>query len=101
MRANIRNRCACRGRARTRTTPTPGDGCRGRMMLTGVLGTDVPLAAQLIIGVVIVAGMVGAIAWVIKRSGTRRLDDRITHGHRPQLAVVDAAVVDERRRLIL
>src|SRR5262249_54017554 len=73
---------------------------RGRMMLGGVLA-DVPLVAQLIIGVVIVPGLGGAIAWVIKRPGRRRLGDRVTRGQRPDVAVVDAAVVDERRRLIL
>jgi flagellar protein FliO/FliZ len=59
------------------------------------------MSAQLIIGVAIVAGLVGAIGWLIHRFGIQHLGTRIAARRQPHLAVVDVAEVDGRRHLIL
>src|SRR5712671_6323425 len=59
------------------------------------------MSAQLIIGVAIVAGLVGGIGWLIHRFGIQHLGTRIAARRQPHLAVVDVAQVDGRRHLIL
>jgi len=59
------------------------------------------MSAQLIIGIAIAAGLVGAIGWLIYRFGIQHRGATIAPRSRRHFAVIDAAVVDERRRLIL
>jgi hypothetical protein len=60
-----------------------------------------PLAARFIIAFVVVLGLIGVTAWVVRRFGAARLGGGSARGRQPRLAVIDAATVDGRRRLVL
>lgn len=59
------------------------------------------LPVRFFIAFLIVLGLIGAFAWVIRRFGTGRLGGANTRGRQPRLGVIDYASVDARRRLIL
>src|SRR4030081_3127834 len=48
-----------------------------------------------------VLAMIGVAAWLVRRFATNRLGANTNRGRQPRLAVIDAAAVDGRRRLIL
>jgi hypothetical protein len=60
-----------------------------------------PFPVQFFLAFVIVLGLIGAAAWVVRRFGAGRLGGGALRGRQPRLAVVDYASVDGRRRLIL
>jgi hypothetical protein len=70
-------------------------------MFETLFGADMPLAARLVIALVIVVALIGLTAWLVRRFGAERLGAGTTRGRQPRLAVIDAATVDGRRRLIL
>ncbi len=49
----------------------------------------------------VVLVLIGATAWLVRRFGADRLGAAATRGRQPRLAVIDAAAVDARRRLVL
>ncbi|MGB6658418.1 MAG: flagellar biosynthetic protein FliO, partial [Xanthobacteraceae bacterium] len=59
-----------------------------------------PLAVRFFLAFLIVLGLIGAIAWALRRFGAGRFRDT-ARGRQPRLAVIDHASVDGRRRLIL
>jgi len=69
-------------------------------MFGSLFGAEVPLAVQFFVAFLIVLGLIGAIAWAVRRFGSGRLGAS-TRGRQPRLAVIDYASVDGRRRLIL
>jgi hypothetical protein len=50
---------------------------------------------------VAVLALIGLAAWLIRRFATNRLGANTNRGRMPRLAVIDAAAVDGRRRLVL
>ena len=50
---------------------------------------------------IVVLGLIGLTAWLVRRFGAARLGVTAARGRQPRLAVIDAAAVDGRRRLIL
>ena len=50
---------------------------------------------------VVVLALIGAAAWLVRRFGANRLGGGSARGRQPRLAVIDAATVDGRRRLVL
>ena len=70
-------------------------------MLEALFGSDMPLAVRFFLAFLIVLGLIGATAWAVRRFGAGRLGGAGTRGRQPQLAVVDDASVNSRRRLIL
>jgi flagellar protein FliO/FliZ len=70
-------------------------------MFETLFGADVPLAVRFFIAFVIVLGLIGAAAWAVRRFGANRLGANAARGRQPRLAVIDAAAVDGRRRLVL
>src|SRR5438477_875028 len=50
---------------------------------------------------VVVLGLIGLAAWLVRRYATNRLGTNTNRGRMPRLAVIDAAAVDGRRRLVL
>jgi flagellar biogenesis protein FliO len=50
---------------------------------------------------VIVLGLIGLAAWLVRRFASNRLGANTNRGRMPRLAVIDAAAVDGRRRLVL
>ena len=45
--------------------------------------------------------LIGLTAWLVRRFGSNRLGGNAARGRQPRLAVIDAAPVDGRRRLVL
>jgi flagellar protein FliO/FliZ len=48
-----------------------------------------------------VLALIGVAAWLVRRFATNRLGTNTNRGRMPRLAVIDAAAVDGRRRLVL
>ena len=49
----------------------------------------------------VVLALIGVAAWLVRRFGNSRLGANANRGRMPRLAVIDAAAVDGRRRLVL
>ena len=69
-------------------------------MFETLFGSEMPLAARFFIAFLIVLALIGLTAWLVRRFGASRLGTT-TRGRQPRLAVIDAATVDGRRRLVL
>ena len=69
-------------------------------MFETLFGAEMPLAVRFFVAFLIMLGLIGGIAWAVRRFGTGRLG-ATTRGRQPRLAVIDYATVDGRRRLIL
>jgi flagellar protein FliO/FliZ len=71
-------------------------------MFESLFGAGWPLPVQFLVAFVIVLVLIGATFWLIRRFGTTTLGGATaTRGRQPRLAVIDAAAVDARRRLVL
>src|SRR5246500_513021 len=70
-------------------------------MFESLFGAEMPLPVRFFIAFLIVLGLIGVTAWVVRRFGAARLGAATARGRQPRLAVIDAAAVDGRRRLIL
>ena len=66
-----------------------------------LFGTEMPLAAKFFIAFAVVLALIGLTAWLVRRFGANRLGGAGRGGRQPRLAVIDAATVDGRRRLVL
>lgn len=66
-----------------------------------LFGSELPLAARFFIAFLVVLALIGLTAWVVRRFGANRLGGAGARGRQPRLAVIDAASVDGRRRLVL
>jgi flagellar protein FliO/FliZ len=69
-------------------------------MFESLFGSEMPLAARFFIAFLVVLALIGLTAWLVRRFGANRLGST-TRGRQPRLAVIDAATVDGRRRLVL
>src|ERR1700741_1419965 len=58
-------------------------------------------AAYFIFAFIAVLALIGVAAWLVRRFATNRLGTNPNRGRMPRLAVIDAAAVDGRRRLVL
>ena len=65
-----------------------------------LFGSSLPLAARFFIAFLVVLALIGLTAWLVRRFGSSRLGSA-ARGRQPRLAVIDAASVDGRRRLVL
>ncbi|HTQ33256.1 MAG TPA: flagellar biosynthetic protein FliO [Stellaceae bacterium] len=65
-----------------------------------LFGPEIPLAAKFFIAFAVVLALIGLTAWLVRRFGSSRLGGT-ARGRQPRLAVIDAAAVDGRRRLVL
>ncbi len=63
-------------------------------------GPDMPLAAKFFIAFAVVLALIGVTAWLVRRYSSDRLGGA-ARGRQPRLAVIDAATIDGRRRLVL
>jgi flagellar protein FliO/FliZ len=70
-------------------------------MFETLFGAEMPLPVRFFFAFLFVLGLIGAIAWAVRRFGAERLGAATARGRQPRLAVIDAAAVDGRRRLIL
>jgi hypothetical protein len=71
------------------------------LMFETLFGSEMPLAARFFIAFLVVLALIGATAWLVRRFGANRLGGAGARGRQPRLAVIDAATVDGRRRLVL
>ncbi|MBV8837648.1 MAG: flagellar biosynthetic protein FliO [Alphaproteobacteria bacterium] len=69
--------------------------------MDGLFGAEGSLIVRFIVAFVIVLGLIGATFWIIRRFGATRVGAAAQRGRQPRLAVIDAAPVDGRRRLVL
>jgi hypothetical protein len=69
-------------------------------MFETLFGSEIPLAARFFIAFLVVLALIGITAWLVRRFGSSRLSSA-ARGRQPRLAVIDAAAVDGRRRLVL
>lgn len=60
-----------------------------------------PQTLWFFIAFVIVLALIGAAAWLVRRFGGSGIGSNASRGRMPRLAVIDAAAVDGRRRLVL
>jgi flagellar protein FliO/FliZ len=60
-----------------------------------------PDALRFVVAFLVVLGLIGAAAFLWRRFGGGMLSSGGPHGRQPRLAVIDAASVDGRRRLVL
>jgi hypothetical protein len=58
-------------------------------------------SVQFILAFVVVLALIGLTAWLVRRFAGNRLGGNTSRGRLPRLAVIDAAAVDGRRRLVL
>ena len=56
---------------------------------------------RFLLAFIVVLGLIGLTAWLVRRFGATHLGATAARGRQPRLAVIDAAAVDGRRRLIL
>ncbi|MGY8669355.1 flagellar biosynthetic protein FliO, partial [Bradyrhizobium sp. UFLA05-109] len=54
-----------------------------------------------ILAFIVVLALIGLAAWLVRRFASNRLGANTQRGRMPRLAVIDAAAVDGRRRLVL
>jgi hypothetical protein len=66
-----------------------------------LLGVDMPPFAKFFIAFAAVLILIGLTAWLVRRFSASRLGGANARGRQPRLAVIDAANVDGRRRLVL
>ena len=65
------------------------------------LFSEMSLPVRFFLAFLFVLGLIGLLAWMARRFGAERLGAATARGRQPRLAVIDAAAVDGRRRLIL
>jgi flagellar protein FliO/FliZ len=69
--------------------------------MDSLFGTEGSLIVRFVVAFVIVLALIGLTFWLIRRFGTTRVGTTAQRGRQPRLAVIDAAPVDGRRRLVL
>jgi flagellar biogenesis protein FliO len=67
--------------------------------MNSLFGVELPPSVTFIIAFVIVLALIGATFWLVRRFGAARL--AAGRGRQPRLAVIDAASIDGRRKLII
>jgi flagellar protein FliO/FliZ len=70
-------------------------------MFDSLFGAETPLLLKFILAFIIVLALIVAATWLVRRFGAARLGTSSVRGRQPRLAVIDAASVDGRRRLVL
>jgi flagellar protein FliO/FliZ len=66
-----------------------------------LFGAEGSLIVRFVVAFVIVLALIGLTFWLIRRFGGARVGASAQRGRQPRLAVIDAAPVDGRRRLVL
>jgi hypothetical protein len=69
--------------------------------MDSLFGGEMNGAVRFVIAFVVVLALIGISAWLVRRFGRGALSSAAARSRQPRLAVIDAASVDARRRLIL
>ena len=67
--------------------------------MNSLFGVELPIYVNFIIAFIIVLALIGVVAWLVRHFGAARL--AAGRGRQPRLAVIDAAAIDGRRKLII
>jgi hypothetical protein len=70
-------------------------------MFETLFGAEISPALKFFLAFVIVLVLIGVTAWLVRRFGAERFGGSSARGRQPRLAVVDAAAVDGRRKLVI
>jgi flagellar protein FliO/FliZ len=70
-------------------------------MFDNLLGMELPLVVKFVVAFVVVLALIAGTFWLIRRLGASRVGGGQAKGRQPRLAVIDAAALDSRRRLVL
>jgi flagellar protein FliO/FliZ len=77
-------------------------GVDGENRMREILGLELGLPARFIVAFVLVLALIGLTAWLIRQFGSARASNSGgARNRQPRLAVLDSAIVDARRRLVL
>ena len=68
--------------------------------MSSLFGVELPTPVNFVIAFIVVLVLIGAATWLVRRFGATRLD-AAGRGRQPRLAVVDAAAIDGRRKLVI
>jgi flagellar protein FliO/FliZ len=71
------------------------------MFLDGVFGTEMPFVVKFFLAFLLVLGLIGVGAWGLRRFSSGRFGGDRSRGRQPRLGLIDHAIIDNRRRLIL
>jgi flagellar protein FliO/FliZ len=66
-----------------------------------LFGAEMPIAAKVLLALLIVLGLAGAVFYVVRYASPGRFVTSALRGRQPRLAVIEVAGVDQRRRLVL
>jgi flagellar biogenesis protein FliO len=66
-----------------------------------LFGAEMPIAAKVLLALLIVLGLAGAVFYVVRYASPGRFVSSALRGRQPRLAVIEVAGVDQRRRLVL
>jgi len=69
--------------------------------MDSLFGAEGSLIVRFVVAFVIVLALIALTFWLIRRFGGARVGNNAQRGRQPRLAVIDAAPVDGRRRLVL
>ena len=69
--------------------------------MESLFGVEMPTFGKVLVALVVVVGLLGGIMWALRRFGAEHFGGVAARGRQPRLAVIDAAAVDGRRRLVL
>jgi len=69
--------------------------------MDSLFGAEGSLIVRFVVAFVIVLALIGLTFWLIRRFGSARVGTAAQRGRQPRLAVIDAAPIDGRRRLVL
>jgi hypothetical protein len=69
--------------------------------MDNLFGMEITGAVRFLIAFVVVLALIGLTAWLVRRFGRGALASATGRGRQPRLAVIDAAAVDTRRKLVL
>src|SRR3954471_10273391 len=69
--------------------------------MDSLFGAEGSLLVRFVVAFVTVLALIGITFWLIRRFGGARVGSSAQRGRAPRLAVIDAAAVDGRRRLVL
>jgi flagellar protein FliO/FliZ len=70
-------------------------------MFETLFGAEISPALKFFLAFIIVLVLIGITAWLVRRFGAERFGGSSARGRQPRLAVVDAAAVDARRKLVI
>src|SRR4051794_38752301 len=68
--------------------------------MNSLFGVELPTPVTFVISFAFVLLLIGAAAWLVRRFGATRVDAG-ARSRQPRLAVIDAAAVDGRRKLVI